>query len=85
MNSDTTALLISLEGLNSDGFSGFWISAQDRSFVRILYTKEIVRNITLAALAYGEALIKVKKFAEAEMILIWAEEFEKKTELGGYT
>jgi len=79
---DTTALRVSLEGIRPEDFSGPWVSTQDRSPVRIRYTKEIVRNITLAALAYAEELIQARRFTEAEKVLSWAEQFEEETELG---
>jgi tetratricopeptide (TPR) repeat protein len=79
---DTTLIRESLAGIQAEDFTGSWISEQDRSPVRRLYTKDIIKNVTLAALAYGNEMIKSENFTEAKRILRWAEEFEKKTELG---
>jgi len=79
---DTTALGASLTGLRHEDFSGPWISSQDRSPVRGLYTKRLAMNVTEAAFAYGAELIKAKRFADALRVLSWAEDFEETTELG---
>ncbi len=50
--------------------------------MRRVYTKGIVRNVTATALTYSDLLIKSGSFSEAQKWLSWAEEFEKKTELG---
>ena len=79
---DTTALQASLAGVRPEDFTGTWVSEKDRSPIRRLYTKYMVKNVTKSALALSEEWIKAKKFTEAEKILSWADEFEKKTELG---
>ena len=79
---DTALLRINLDSINPDDFAGPLVSPQDRSPVRRVYTKEIVKNVTATALTYSDLLIKSGRFAEAQGWLSWAEEFEKKTELG---
>jgi hypothetical protein len=79
---DTVMLRMNLASINSDDFAGPFVSPQDRSPVRRVYTKEIVRNITATALTYSDLLIKSGSFSEAQKWLSWAEEFERKTEFG---
>jgi hypothetical protein len=79
---DTAMLRMNLADINSDDFAGPFVSPQDRSPVRRVYTKGIVRNVTATALTYSDLLIKSGSFSEAQKWLSWAEEFEKKTELG---
>jgi hypothetical protein len=79
---DTAMLRMNLANINSDDFAGPFVSPQDRSPVRRVYTKGIVRNITATALTHSDLLIKSGSFSEAQKWLSWAEEFEKKTELG---
>ena len=76
------ALRASLAALRSEDFTGPWVSEQDRSPVRRLYTKYGARNITQSALVLGEELIKAEEYTEANQILNWAEAFERNTELG---
>ena len=79
---DTSAIRKSIAGIRTDDFTGPWVSEADRSPVRKLYTKHIVKNVTQAAIVYSEEMINAKNFREALRILSWAEDFEKKTELG---
>jgi hypothetical protein len=79
---DTAMLQMNLANINSDDFAGPFVSPQDRSPVRRVYTKGIVRNVTATALTYSDLLIKSGSFSDAQKWLIWAEEFEKKTEFG---
>jgi hypothetical protein len=79
---DTFAFRNSIDNIQIEDFSGQWVSERDCSPVRTIYTKELVRNITLMALAYSESLIRAKQYAKADGILNWVETFEKKTELG---
>lgn len=79
---DTAMLRMNLAYINSDDFAGPFVSPQDRSPVRRVYTKGIVKNITATALTYSDLLIKSGSFLEARKWLNWAEEFEKKTEFG---
>lgn len=79
---DTAMLRSNLASINSEDFAGPFVSPQDRSPVRRVYTNEIVRNITVTALTYSDLLIKSDSFSEAQKWLSWAEEFEKKTEFG---
>ena len=78
----TDLLERSLADIRAEDFTGPWTSVKDRSPVRGLYTKYIAANVTEAALAFGEGLIKERKYNEAKKILSWAEEYEKTTELG---
>ncbi len=79
---DTVALRQSLAGLAPDDFDGPWVSEQDYSPVRGLYTKEIVTTVTHSALVYAEELLDAGRLDEAENTVSWAEDFEKRTELG---
>lgn len=79
---DTMAIKKSLAGIQPDDFTGPWVSEGDRSPIRRLYTKYIVKNVTQAALVYSQEMIKAKKFKDAKRMLSWAEAFERKTELG---
>ncbi len=79
---DTVALRNSLAGIGSGDFEGPWVSEQDYSPVRGLYTKEIVTTVTHAALVYAEDMLETGKLVEAGRIASWAEGFEKRTELG---
>ncbi len=79
---DTARLRRNLTSLKVDEFAGPFISAQDRSPVRRVYTGGLVRNITAAVLAYSNLLINAGSFTEAQSWLSWVEEFEKKTEVG---
>ena len=79
---DTGMLRKNLAGINPDDFSGPFASAQDRSPVRSVYTKQLAKNITATALLYSELLIEAGSYSEAERMLAWADAFEKNTELG---
>lgn len=79
---DTTLLRMNIASINSSDFTGPFVSPQDRSPIRHMYTKGIVRNVTATALKYSELLIQGGSFSEAQKWLSWAEEFEKTTELG---
>jgi tetratricopeptide (TPR) repeat protein len=76
------ALRRCLEEIEENDFMGPWVSQQDYSPIRGLYTKEIARDVTYAALALAEEMIGEGKLKMAEKTLNWAEEFEKRTELG---
>jgi hypothetical protein len=79
---DTAAMAASLEGVAPDDFSGPWVSDRDRSPIRRLYTKNIVRNVTETALVYAESLIASKHSPAAERWIAWAEELDRTAELG---
>ncbi|MCK5571622.1 MAG: tetratricopeptide repeat protein [Bacteroidetes bacterium] len=79
---NVSALRECINGIEDGDFIGPWVSKRDYSPIRGLYTKEIVRNVTHAALVYAEALIEEKGYEEAEKMLSWAEDFEERTELG---
>jgi hypothetical protein len=70
----------SIEGITPDDFSGRWAGKQDRSPIRTLYTKNIVRNVTAAAVSYGEHLEETGMRDDAAKMAQWAEELEKKSE-----
>jgi hypothetical protein len=79
---DTAAMHASLEGLLPLDFSGSWVSERDRSPIRRIYTRNIVRNVTETALLYGESLLETNRPVEAERWVNWAEELDRKAELG---
>jgi hypothetical protein len=72
----------SLEGFRPADFSGPWVSDRDRSPIRRLYTKNIVRNVTETAIAYAASLIASKRSHAAERWIAWAEELDRSAELG---
>jgi hypothetical protein len=79
---DTASMHTSLEGLTPDDFTGPWVSDQDRSPIRRVYTKNIVRNVTETAILYGESLLKANRLPEASRWANWAEGLDRKSELG---
>jgi hypothetical protein len=79
---DTASMHGSLEGLTPDDFAGPWVSDQDRSPIRRKYTKNIVRNVTETAILYGESLLKANRLPAANRWADWADELDKKAELG---
>jgi hypothetical protein len=79
---DTLMMRKSLASINPDDFAGSFVSAQDRSSVRIASSDRIVINVTDLALRYSKELLETQRNSEAYQILTWAEEFEKKTKLG---
>jgi tetratricopeptide (TPR) repeat protein len=79
---DTASMHASLEGLRPDDFAGAWVSDRDRSPIRRMYTKNLVRNVTETALVYAESLLKAKRIAEANRWIGWADELDRKAELG---
>ncbi len=79
---DTAAMHASLEGLSPDSFTGPWVSDQDRSPIRRMYTKNIVQNVTVTAISYSESLLQAKRFSEANRWARWADELDRKAELG---
>jgi tetratricopeptide (TPR) repeat protein len=79
---DTASMHASVEGLTPDDFTGPWVSDQDRSPIRRVYTKNIVRNVTETAILYGESLLKANRLSEASRWANWADELDKKAELG---
>ncbi len=79
---DTAAMLASLAGFNPEDFTGVWISDQDRSPIRRVYTKNLVRNITETAIGCSEALLTAKRTSAAKHWANWADELDGKAELG---
>jgi tetratricopeptide (TPR) repeat protein len=79
---DTASMHTSVEGLTPDDFAGPWVSEQDRSPIRRMYTKNIVRNVTETAVLYGESLLKAKRLPDAIRWANWADELDRKAELG---
>jgi hypothetical protein len=72
----------SLEGLSPDDFTGPWVSEQDRSPIRRTYTKNIVKTVTVTAVIYSELLLRAKRISEANRWASWADELDRKAELG---
>ena len=79
---DTAALHACLLGMNPGDLRGDWVSQQDRSPIRRIHTKNVVKNVTAAAVTYSTWLINAKKFNDAKYWLSWAENLERQTELG---
>jgi hypothetical protein len=79
---DTASMHASVEGLTPDDFAGPWVSDQDRSPIRRVYTKNIVRNVTETAILYSESLLKANRFPDANRWANWADELDRKAELG---
>jgi tetratricopeptide (TPR) repeat protein len=79
---DTSLIRKSLAGLNPPDFSGPWVSEQDRSPIRTVYTKGNVKNVTYSALLYVEQLLEAGRNEAARDWLIWTEELEASSELG---
>jgi tetratricopeptide (TPR) repeat protein len=79
---DTVMLRVSLADINTDDFTGSFVSPEDRSPVRMVHGDRLVRNVTAASLRYSQALLESQRFSEAYKMIRWAEQFEKKTELG---
>jgi tetratricopeptide (TPR) repeat protein len=79
---DTASMRASLEGVGSGSFTGPWVSARDRSPIRRLYTRNIVRNVTVTALTYSESLLEAKRIPEAGRWVRWADELDRTAELG---
>ena len=79
---DTAALRASLLGVDPTDLRGDWVSQQDRSPIRRIYSRNVVKNVTAAAVAYSTWLIKANKFSDARQWLSWAENLERQTELG---
>jgi tetratricopeptide (TPR) repeat protein len=79
---DIAAMQKSLAGVRPEDFAGPWTSSQDRSPIRRLYTKEIVRNVTATALTVGESLLADKKWDQAKAMAEWAGKLDTATEAG---
>jgi hypothetical protein len=79
---DTASMHASVEGLTPDDFVGPWVSDQDRSPIRRVYTKNIARNVTETVTLYGESLLKANRLPEANRWANWADELDTKAELG---
>jgi hypothetical protein len=79
---DEALLKASLSSIEPGDFSGPFVSAMDRSPVRITTSHLLVHNISAAGLKYAESLLEAKKLEEAGEILSWLEEFEAGTQLG---
>ncbi len=79
---DTAMIRSSLSFVNPDEFSGFFVSRQDRSPVRLVSSDRLVDNVTAAAVRYAQALIDAGRLSEAQKTLNWAQRFERKTVRG---
>jgi hypothetical protein len=79
---DTALITQGLRGVTLDSLTGPWVSPQDRSPIRRTATKSIVRNVTLAAIVYGESLLQAKRISEASYWANWADELDGKAEVG---
>ena len=74
--------LNSLARVEADDFAGPWASGQDRSPVRRVYNKYLIRNVTWTMLSCAEMLIDVGRIDEARQQLDRAEKLESASELG---
>jgi hypothetical protein len=79
---DIAAMQAALEGVKPEDFSGPWVSDRDRSPIRRMYTKSIVRNVTKSAITCGELLLDAGRIAEAKRWVDWADQLDKSAELG---
>jgi len=79
---DTASMLKSLEGVSPDSFTGHWVSERDRSPIRRMYTKNLVRNVTETAIGCGELLLGARQISEANRWASWADELDRNAELG---
>ena len=79
---DIAAIQAGLEGVKPEDFSGPWVSDQDRSPVRRMFTKNIVQNVTRSAIVCGEMLLEAGRVADAKRWAAWAEQLDKVAELG---
>jgi tetratricopeptide (TPR) repeat protein len=79
---DTMSMRASLQGMSPVELAGPWTSEQDRSPIRRMGTKNIVRGVTGTALSLAEALADAGRNAEAERWARWAEEVDRTSELG---
>jgi len=79
---DTAAMLASLEGVSPDDFLGPWVSDQDRSPIRRMYTKSIVRNVTMTAIVCGDKLLEAGRVSDAIRWADWADQLDRKAEIG---
>jgi tetratricopeptide (TPR) repeat protein len=79
---DTAAVRMSLASIDPDDFTGSFVSPLDRSPVRISHSNYLASNVTITALQYAMAVLESGRASEAFGVLLWAEEFEKKTVAG---
>ena len=77
---DITAIQRGLKGVHPEDFAGPWASDQDRSPIRRMYTRNIVRNVTAAALTVGESMVESKDWGQARAMADWASELESTSE-----
>ncbi len=74
---DIGAMQKSVMGVRPEDFRGPWTSQQDRSPIRRLYTRDIVRNVTATALTIGESYLASKQMDRAREMADWAAELER--------
>lgn len=77
---DFDAMQKGLAGVRPEDFAGPWASEQDRSPIRTMYTKDIVRNVTATALTLAESFVKEGKLARARTLVDWAAKLESISE-----
>ena len=75
--SDIASMQKGLKGVRPEDFAGPWTSPQDRSPIRRLYTRDIVRNVTAAVLTVGESYVATKQMDRAREMADWAAELER--------
>ena len=79
---DVDAIRAGLEGFTAEDFFGPWVSEQDRSPVRRVGTKNIVQNVTYAALTLADGLRREGRTDEAIPWLTFAEDLDMRSDLG---
>lgn len=76
------AMRESLVGVKAADFAGPWTGEKDRSPIRRMTTKSIVRNVTATALTLGEAYADDKNWEMAHAMVEFAGEIERTSEAG---
>ncbi len=79
---DADQLRLSLESFRVEDFFGPWVSEQDRSPVRRVGTKNIVRNVIYAAITLADELHTAEKNDEAMHWIDFAEGLDNGSDLG---
>ena len=77
---DFAAMQKGLAGVRPEDFAGPWASEQDRSPIRTMYTRDIVRNVTATALTLSESFVKEGKMDRARTLVDWAAKLESISE-----
>ena len=79
---DAAARLAGLAAVRAEDFTGPWVSERDRSPIRRMYTRDLVRNVTVTALAGATSLYEAGRNADAARLLDLAERIDRGSEPG---